>query len=1094
MSTLDDRNRTTPPPVPPDRVTANENPSDATDVEGASKELKDLGELRSDMSDYTENRSQDQVLDAPVTTPADAPSLVSADSSFSAESAPSVNEDGIVPLDREAADVEAYAAQCADADDVELTEEVTAITRRFGSAVLTPDVVTTLQSDSWVPSVDGVRKLVSDQFFAALDREGLASTTPLDVLADLLHAFELRAARMVNGRPDVSTGAKGTYMRVKVPEGLRPVDAARLMARAFPLIYLSAADDDSGARADRATQLLLRYRDAGTDEGLYTSLAPGEFRMMLREMTDSASLAYAAEVEDAMRSLVIEVPSRVPFGGSSIIAFRNGLFDTAAPEKGVQPFSPDIVVTSKVYVSLPASYAPVLRESIDDATGDRDTWDVVTWISTLVDPQDVPFVMQVLRCAVDPVKAATALRLMVVATGTGRNGKSTLSLILRAITGEQFVSGISLTDFGEHFGVETIIGKRAIICDDNDADNVFKSTGVWKSIADHKPFEVKRKGLPALPYRFTGLNWQNLNGDFRSRDKSNAFRRRVALLDFPHDFTGVQHSDIEDFVVDEEVLSSLVAYLMYELEDFDVVKPSAHMTEAWEDMTREDSPIQDWIDINLANVLDDGFDAWHLGLLYVGFRDDMGEGAKAVTERQFAGEVKAWVKAHPDCGWREVGRDEMLTFRRFMTARSSFVSAHLRAYERSGWEVEEYSDQLSLRHGKLSTLRGRGIVRTHPATLEAAEALGDKETVARIEAEAQAAKVATQAAKQELIDVSARALARARSYEPVPALPTSGPAVGDTSVMRPCDMTREDCFAELPRLRKVMKAVEEEVKDIEEDIKKAAEADMPECGLLDDRHKEVDTRRKEVMGQLLNLERNAGRFSHLASLPEDRYVEFLEVEAALVREQAPAPEAPARRDTDATGEPSLHVYHVYELGVGGLVTETKRLRGLLAHAKANGEPVIDLGAQLEVLLREVSLRLGFMRGIPSLRGLFDDDIKKLESVVADQDAPPVLTEPDLPAALVRYLHGKASVPAAPAHRDTAALDVDDLDEDECRIEVARLRKTIGENSRRGVPVTNLEARRDAVEARLGRLVAQRDADGDSDELVSAPPTSAGSDD
>lgn len=1088
MSTLDDLNSTTPPPVPPDRVTAKENPSDATDVEGASKELKDLGEPRSDMSDYTENRSQDQVLDAPVTTPADVTSPVSADSSFSAESADGPRD----PFE----DIEGPDLDTTDMDRAEAVEAELA----------------TLYQEKTPPDLERLERLVGEHFL--LTQLPDVDTTRERVLrreqwADAFKAKKIEAMALVNARPDVGGGKKALYQSLSMQktyvDSIAPRITASILARTDRIVMV-----ESKAGSDRSEQIMAEYQPDGPFEGTYLRLKAGsaDFLSLVKTVVPSATSSYARAVYDELVSLSDLVPSVRENTDRDVLLFANGLVHIGRARRErdelaeqdrldefdpLEPFDPDVVRLFKSPYRLLPSYERVEVTSLRDDGTDPMQWEVVDGIREwATDDKSFHNLMRVVRCAINPMEAPHRCILLY---GTGRNGKGTFCELLRHIIGPDRCSAVPIHKFEEDTQVIDMVGRAANIVDELPASGFIRETDRFKALTGGGPVtahELYTQGVTT--FTFSGLLVQCANEMPTSRDKSLGFIERFLPIAFDQCFPEdtVARRDIQaELIGRTDVLESLIAYVLW-VEDPDRgFQLSERMQELKGVMRREGQPLETWVDEVLPELLEDGYEGYTYSLLQVFYQSETQHEASQTTVTRA---VKKWIRDHPDCGW---GVAENTTSFEPLTRSSSWrVEAHAKALFQDGWGDGDLREGC-LARGRLGakvSVRTRGIVRTRPMTITAARALGDKETVARIEAEAQAAKVATQAAKQELIDVSARALARARSYEPVPALPTSGPAVGDTSVMRPCDMTREDCFAELPRLRKVMKAVEEEVKDIEEDIKKAAEADMPECGLLDDRHKEVDTRRKEVMGQLLNLERNAGRFSHLASLPEDRYVEFLEVEAALVREQAPAPEAPARRDTDATGEPSLHVYHVYELSVGGLVAEAKRLHGLLAHAKANGEPVIDLGAQLEVLLREVSLRLGFMRGIPSLRGLFDDDIKKLESVVADQDAPPVLTEPDLPAALVRYLHSKASVPAAPAHRDTAALDVDDLDEDECRIEVARLRKAIGENSRHGVPVTNLEPRRDAVEDRLGHLVAQRDADEDSDEPVSAPPTSAGSDD
>ncbi len=124
------------------------------------------------------------------------------------------------------------------------------------------------------------------------------------------------------------------------------------------------------------------------------------------------------------------------------------------------------------------------------------------------------------------------LHVAVLLLGPGRNGKSTLLAVLRALLGAANVSTVALQQFSERFQVASLYGKLANICGDLDARAV-ERTDIFKAMTGGDPIQGEWKYLPPFTFTSFALPLFSANEATLSRDQSEAWFSRWIVLSMP---------------------------------------------------------------------------------------------------------------------------------------------------------------------------------------------------------------------------------------------------------------------------------------------------------------------------------------------------------------------------------------------------------------------------------------------------------------------------------------------------------------------------------------------------------------------------------
>lgn len=185
---------------------------------------------------------------------------------------------------------------------------------------------------------------------------------------------------------------------------------------------------------------------------------------------------------------------------------------------GVLEHSPRHLATmGSSVVYDPAEQCPVFEHFMDDVFQDEET---------------IQFVQEWFGYVLSGSHKANAL---LIGTGKGANGKSTLFDTLAQLIGVENVSSAPLSNFNSEFGLEPLIGMKLNLATESDIDS-FK-TGKLKALTAGEAISINRKNKKEvtliLPTKLVFL----MNELPMLSDTSFGFERRVLILPFDRTFT-----------------------------------------------------------------------------------------------------------------------------------------------------------------------------------------------------------------------------------------------------------------------------------------------------------------------------------------------------------------------------------------------------------------------------------------------------------------------------------------------------------------------------------------------------------------------------
>ena len=116
--------------------------------------------------------------------------------------------------------------------------------------------------------------------------------------------------------------------------------------------------------------------------------------------------------------------------------------------------------------------------------------------------------------------------------GTGSNGKSVMSQVIKAMVGEENVSHVSINKFNDKFELKPIIGKVVNIANENELDGKKMSTEALKSIASGDSLSICIKHKDAITITPT-LKLIFLVNELPSTfDKTDGYYRKICIIPF----------------------------------------------------------------------------------------------------------------------------------------------------------------------------------------------------------------------------------------------------------------------------------------------------------------------------------------------------------------------------------------------------------------------------------------------------------------------------------------------------------------------------------------------------------------------------------
>lgn len=391
----------------------------------------------------------------------------------------------------------------------------------------------------------------------------------------------------------------------------------------------------TGNLNDSNYEVLCAYINEGEDEGIY--LYEPNCDYIKRHITAFNYKISSADKKAVIERLYEKAPRKVLTIDQDLIPLANGIFNFATKE--LLPFSPEYIFMNKSDVPYNPNATNVVIHNDMDGTD----WDFDSWMNELSDdPEIVMLLWEVLAAIVRPYVAWNKAIFFV--SKSGCNGKGTLLALARNLT--KGTTSLQISDFEERFGLEKIIGKNAILCDECDAEYANKSSK-FKACCTNDVVSVDRKGLPVIDYRFEGITVMCLNHRFRCKDRSDAFARRLVFINFDKTYVGKERKYIKEEYIN---LDSVKQYVMYRIlhMNFYAFDIPAACEEALEEFKEYNDPVKRFVDEILPRLAWSFVPFSFLHDLYVSYTRRTNPAGKPLERENFIDDLLTHLENNPD--------------------------------------------------------------------------------------------------------------------------------------------------------------------------------------------------------------------------------------------------------------------------------------------------------------------------------------------------------------------------------------------------------------------------------------------------------------
>lgn len=435
--------------------------------------------------------------------------------------------------------------------------------------------------------------------------------TPKQAQDDLL---ELTQDMVELGSAAISNKAR----KWEMPKKLTPRQVAELMLALDHVVRLSFIDGDSRSDYDA----IAIYMDDGPFKGTY-SVSPDDIHARAALYDYNVTSRDLVEI-DAVLSRNAKLMHICQ--DRNLIVVGNGIFDF--DKKTLMPFTPDLCFLSKSHVDyVPSAVSPVIHNGSDGTD-----WEVEEWIRELSDDEGVPELLweiigAVIRPNVSWNKSAWFY------SETGNNGKGTLCELMRNICGDSYAS-LSVADMGKDFMLEQVIGKSAIITDENDVGTYIDKAANLKALITGDAIMINRKFKKAITYRFKGFMVQCLNELPKIRDRSDSIYRRQLFVPFKKCYTGAERKYIKDDYLKRDDVLEYVLKRVLEMDYYQLSEPVA-CKETLSEYKVYNDPVKQFADDIFPRLAWDGVPFGFLYALYLAWMKQNIPGSSVLGRHAF---------------------------------------------------------------------------------------------------------------------------------------------------------------------------------------------------------------------------------------------------------------------------------------------------------------------------------------------------------------------------------------------------------------------------------------------------------------------------
>ncbi|MDU4969824.1 MAG: phage/plasmid primase, P4 family, partial [Atopobium minutum] len=394
-----------------------------------------------------------------------------------------------------------------------------------------------------------------------------------------------------------------------------------------------------GDASDEDNCLVGVYATEGERLGTYDT-SEKAIRRLIRQYNRQIS---SHDIDEVYAFLKDEAPVKKICRDRDLIAVGNGIYDYA--NKMLMDFDPELVFTTKSHVNFVDGAANphiTMPDGVD--------WDVESWMQSLSDDPDVrELLWQTLGAIIRP--NVPWHRSVWLYSKSGNNGKGTLCRLMRNLCGEDACASISITGFGNQYGLNALTRVSAVIVDENDTSAYLDKAAALKAVITGDPVLVDRKFKDPLNLVFHGFMVQCINALPRFKDKSDSAYRRLLLVPMEKRFEGCERKYIkDDYLGRQDVLEYVLYKLLATTDYYELVQPQACL-DLLEEYKQFNDPIREFMATVMEELRWDLVPWQFLYDLYARWFARNNSAGKPVGINPFRDEVRSLLVDYP--GWSE---------------------------------------------------------------------------------------------------------------------------------------------------------------------------------------------------------------------------------------------------------------------------------------------------------------------------------------------------------------------------------------------------------------------------------------------------------
>lgn len=263
-------------------------------------------------------------------------------------------------------------------------------------------------------------------------------------------------------------------------------------------------------------------------------------KYIIENYTAMATTRNCAEIIHTLTHLISKNTLK-----KNVIYLKNGVFDFDE-WRFIPSEDPLFGEYTRLY------YAPTINVAYNPSAECKK---IDKFIREIVDEKNIPLLYEFIGYSVYP---DIFLNEFLILHGSGANGKSTFLNMLSEFLGRENVANISLQNIEENrFHSHTLVGKLINIYSDLPADSI-RSISTLKALTGGDEILVEQKFKNPFKYKNRAKLIFACNQIPLIHEESDAFYRRIIIVDFPNQFLGERaNPQILNEITTEEELSGL---------------------------------------------------------------------------------------------------------------------------------------------------------------------------------------------------------------------------------------------------------------------------------------------------------------------------------------------------------------------------------------------------------------------------------------------------------------------------------------------------------------------------------------------------------